>query len=216
MQRMMAGTLREVVVSGAVSPSICLDAVSTLRGMRAREHPDYPFRTYGQVLLTSSDEGDYLAAARELEKALPKALLGALTRGLRGLAPGLGLKVPKTADGQFYAAVTARVLPDGADIAVHSERCDWDAMAHLTTLADLGQQLSFYLVLQAPAAGGELLLYEGHSLDNPQVIPLQTGDLVVFDGTRHNHRVTPVEGDTERWTLGGFLTVSGQTVLFWS
>lgn len=216
LERMLSGGLRDVVVAGAVSPSVCRRAVSSLRELSPRTHPDYPSRTYGQVLLTSADEGDYLAAARQVEKALPAELLGALTRELRGMAPGLGLKVPKTADGAFYAAVTARVLPPGADIAVHSERCDWPAMAQLRTHADLTIQLSFYLVLQAPEAGGELQLYEGHNLDDPQPIPLSTGDLVVFDGTRHNHRVTPVEGDTERWTLGGFLTVSGQTVLFWS
>jgi hypothetical protein len=51
-----------------------------------------------------------------------------------------------------------------------------------------------------------------------EVIPLKAGDLVIFDSGRHVHRVTPVEGEVSRLTLGGFMTLSeGRDALaFWA
>jgi hypothetical protein len=39
-------------------------------------------------------------------------------------------------------------------------------------------------------------------------VALEAGDLIVFDGGRHYHRVLPNQGESRRWTIGGFLSLS--------
>ena len=98
--------------------------------------------------------------------------------------------------------------------------------------------LSWFITLQAPESGGELVIYGlwGSDPDPPMLptrfldtdvlerdyrrcsIPMRAGDMVIFDSGRHVHRVTPVDGIAPRYTLGGFLTVDHQRteIAYWS
>lgn len=210
LESIAAGQSPGVVVTGVLSASDCAACVEALARLPAETHPDYPSRTVGQVLLTSSDFAAYAASARRLEAAMPPGVLARLTAVLRSMAPGRRFRVPKRS-GQHYAGFTARVLPSGAGIERHAERSDWPAMAELRQQLDLEVQLSVYLQLQRPTSGGRLRLLE-RGVD----VDLAEGDLVVFDGTRNNHEVTPVVGERERWTLGGFLVVDAEQVVLWS
>ena len=89
----------------------------------------------------------------------------------------------------------------------------------------LFEQLSFFSPIALPEAGGELVVYhldfhdpsrplnEQGTLDNDvvletvsnEVVHLSPGDLVVFAGGRWYHRVSVVQGDHIRRTIGGFL-----------
>ena len=223
------GDLDGVVVEGVLSAEQCAEAVLTLQQSGLERHRScyYPGGSYGQVLLATGaseadsegDSGAYRAAARALEAVLPRPVLSGVTACLKALNPGHPLGVPRGRDG-LYAGFTVRVLEPGGAIALHSERPDWPAMQELASRADLSVQLSFYVVLQAPQAGGELLVYEGAMSDDAEAphaaVVLGVGDLILFDGTRHNHRVSPVEGSLERWTLGGFLARAGERRVFFS
>jgi hypothetical protein len=134
------------------------------------------------------------------------------------------------------------LVPGGA-INLH---CELETR-RFSTMAEIGQmldgqgQLSFYLPLQLPESGGELhvchLRYgepSGASLDrmsrsDPRTVDYAesfgvtvprpgVGDMLIFDAGRHFHRVTPVEGSTARWTIGGFLARSreGNRLHYWS
>ena len=87
--------------------------------------------------------------------------------------------------------------------------------------------MSWFVTLQPAEHDGELIIYGLWGSDpNPPMlptrfvdtaalerdyhrcaVPLQAGDLVIFDSGRHVHRVTPVGGQQPRLTFGGFLTV---------
>lgn len=228
-RRIFDGELPGVVVERALDPAVCAEAVARLEAgsAEARKMGSYPGITYGQVLLTAEELEPYFAAARDLERALPPAVLGGISKALKGLHPSGSIGVPKTISGTFYAAVTVRRLDPGRAIAVHSERANWPAMAALRETIDLSTQVSFYVLLQAPERGGELVLYDDHDGAGARgdegmdalphdVIDLEVGDLIVFDGGRLNHRVTEVEGGRARWTIGGFSAFAGSRWYFWS
>ena len=50
------------------------------------------------------------------------------------------------------------------------------------------------------------------------VIYVYAGELLLFDGGRYFHKVSPVEGSRARWTIGGFVgfTRDHERVVYWS
>ncbi len=118
----------------------------------------------------------------------------------------------------------------------------FDRFRHFT---DNDHQLSFFVVLQPPTKGGELTLYglrwdDAHErpddstlvrlkdgarldLENPKSLPLEyispkAGSLVIFNGGDIWHRVEDVQGESSRFTIGGFLSLSPdrEDIYFWS
>lgn len=115
---------------------------------------------------------------------------------------------------------------------------------HLEGQVDVFDQLSFFFLVQAPEAGGEVSLFdlewaEGQSkasldenshimlpeisfhtvsLDAAQILNPMPGDFVIFAAGQIWHRVEPVLGSRDRLTLGGFAAYSydKKTVYHWS
>lgn len=177
------------------------------------------------------------AGHRDLEAALIAAF-SALSGGL-GASPALG------EGGRRCPPATVRVLPKGREIGVHVGN-DFARQPHAQALVealDIQTQLSFFMPLSVSEAGGELVVYAlEHSdlaglattpgsvwlegtmvhdavsrLDATTFAP-QPGDLLIFDGGRYFHRVTRVEGETPRRTIGGFLglTKDHRHIHYWS
>jgi hypothetical protein len=157
------------------------------------------------------------------------------------LADGQQVQVPRGSDGRPYLATTVRVLIEGDRLPLHYENETFGnpAMEALRPALDARTLMSFYLPLATPSSGGVLRLFHTHALNGgdslierlggeerarPQfeqwgfsaVLPA-IGDLLIFDGGRWYHEVTPV-GAGARWTLGGFLAMTRdrQTVHYWS
>jgi hypothetical protein len=118
---------------------------------------------------------------------------------------------------------------------------------HLHRLVDTRDQLSYLVPLSTPQAGGQLLVHAlqwdaarlfmpgaaGQAgyvwLEGSEVFDLigqlpatvlapEVGDLLVFDGGRHFHRVSKVVGAVPRRTIGGFCALSREhdRVVVWS
>ncbi len=160
------------------------------------------------------------AAAAWHNDAIHAPVAAEITRTLSALAADRVTQIPKM-NGHAYAPCTLRTFNDGAGAPAH---CDsYPALpchAHLDTLANRTTQLSWYLVLAMPDAGGELCLLgpRGHADATPRArYDTSAGDLVVFDGARHVHRIEPTSGPRARKTLGGFagLSANGETLLTW-
>jgi hypothetical protein len=118
---------------------------------------------------------------------------------------------------------------------------------HLATLVD-PTQLSYFMPLTLSESGGELIVYAlewedmaphyklaadgrpvGPSAANGFILGMveryenmsfrpAPGDLLIFNGGRYYHRVTPIVGDRPRRTIGGFLARSqpGDGIYYWS
>ncbi len=239
-----AGELGGVLITGAFDPVALAALVAHLEAHPGPAGPlrskHFPGITWGQVLVISPpDRAGYHERAADLRALLadgPCDIEAAYLTTLGVAADGARVAVPADATGRPYAGLTIRALPPGVEIAVHSEYSTWPSMADLADrlLVD-GHQLSTYAPLLTPADGGVLQVFHrpppgrqpavdrlapdaaiaalsefGLTLVRPR-----PGDLLVFDGTRYNHRVLASASDT-RWTVGGFIGRGPQRWLLWS
>jgi hypothetical protein len=205
----------------------------------------YRGEQYGRNLVVTDDPDEYFDEAARLSAGLAshRSAYEERVRTLITDLSGLEVSVPVAPDGRRYAPCTARRLVPGGTIDLHCEleTRRFGTMSALSSLADLSAQLSFYAPMVLPDGGGELHVYplrfedgegaalgrmsrsapatitwaEGHGVSIPRP---RVGDLLVFDAGRHFHRVSRVEGDRARWTIGGFLARSrdGTQLLQWS
>ncbi|MCB9744451.1 MAG: 2OG-Fe(II) oxygenase [Alphaproteobacteria bacterium] len=210
-------------------------------------HPRPPF-LYGRSLVAASpDRRAYHEAAAVANPALDALCPGwrlRLEQTLEVLT-GLPAQAPQTADGRPYAAATVRELPAGQGIGLHVGNAFLHApqAAELARSVEVELQLSWFILLRAPAGGGELVVYDLRwehvagwyarddvdlsrpppaaalvGLADKQALELQEGSLLVFDGGRFFHQVLPVKGEPPRRTLGGFAARarSGASLAYWS
>jgi hapalindole-type alkaloid chlorinase len=170
------------------------------------------------------------------DDADPVARVAQLLSGLFGDRPA---GPPVFDEDHTWSPCNYRALDAGEQIySHHDNHYGLEVYGHMDPGLDRSTLLSWFITLQAPDAGGELVVYGLWGSDpNPPLLPtrfldtqaleegflkhtcaLGEGDLVVFDAGRFVHRVRPVEGDRPRLTLGGFLTVdpARTRLAFWS
>lgn len=156
------------------------------------------------------------------------------------LAGGLPAEVAHSPDGQAFTPSTVRVLTEGHEMGVHvgNEFARLPQARHLHSLIDMTDQISFFIPLSVPDAGGELVVYGVEHSDMSMFMPKTTsaessnvwlegtkvfsafesldatafvprpGDMLIFDGGRYFHRVSKVQGSAPRRTIGGFVGFS--------
>jgi hypothetical protein len=199
---------------------------------------DLPYRPpgfFGRALLGSPDMSQYFATAAAFREQC-KVVFGRphfeerLQSVFEQLAGGRRIAVPTNAEGQIYAPATIRILPPGHEIKLHvgNDFLRTKAAEYLSTFMDTkADQLSFFMPLSVSTTGGELIVYTRKwSEDEPADTQLYMrhdeavegcpslslvpgpGDLLMFNGGRFFHRVSMVEGEGERWTIGGFMALS--------
>jgi len=231
--QMRAGTLGAVVIEGILAPKTCSDIIKRLLDESEPAGEPLPnYQTYGEVLLMASALDAYREKGQTLADTL--ACFDIETKLLKGLQVfGGDSPVSPFVTNEPYPLYTVRALQVNGEIPVHSERADWPLMTEHRGHLDLGQQFSFYIPLQLPAAGGELVLYEQRpeaaisELSSAEVdallrpggaetVRVEPGDLLIFDAGRYNHRVTEVTVGPPRWTLGGFLAFGKHGLAAWS
>ncbi len=205
--------------------------------------PDGAGRLFGYVLdLVGTDVEGYLEQAgpfRENCRALfsPSAdFEERMVEVVEPMATGRKLEVLRSADDRDYLAVSIRNLRPGGFIWMHCEdqklvepakrRIHEVAVPHVS---------SFYMALAPAQTGGKLVLYdltwdtiqERQLIDgrcDPSVITREcaaysytprAGEMVIF-GKGRVHEILPVGPGSERWTIGGFFTLSqdGERVLY--
>lgn len=164
-----------------------------------------------------------------------------LHEAMTALGGGRPVSIPVGTDERPYLAATVRALIEGDRLPLHyeNETLRSPVMDALRPRLDTSTLMSFYVPLATPPSGGILRLFRVHCLEggdslisrlggDEQALPYfeeqgfstvlpDIGDLLVFDGGRWYHDVTPIEGG-QRWTLGGFLamTCDHRAVHYWS
>lgn len=156
------------------------------------------------------------------------------------LSGGRPVTLAETPDGQIYMPATVRILPEGSTIDLH---CDnnlghYPTYGHLKTLCDVNDQLSYFLTVNTPDDGGELVFYQRRwsaDDDAPSRYEMhkdaamvegcasfslkpEPGDLILHAGGRLYHRVSASVGPRTRHTIGGFVAnaFDGDTLYYWS
>jgi hypothetical protein len=162
-----------------------------------------------------------------------------LETSLASVAGGRPVERLTRPDGTPFAACTIRSLPEGQRIIVHNDHSHTALPVYRDVLdrLDTATTLSILVMLQAPEAGGDLVIHGlAHSDPTPrfpngfpngdaiaerfpgQRFPLASGDVMVFAAGRLYHHVAPVVGTTPRITLGAFLTLDRdhEKILYWN
>ncbi|HVE86441.1 MAG TPA: hypothetical protein VND93_26475 [Myxococcales bacterium] len=185
-----------------------------------------------------ADAAHFRAGCRELFRGHPD-FEGLMAELIAAMGGGLPAEVPAGPEGQTYSPATVRVLPSTREIALH---CGMDFLhrpecAHMRSVVDNAVQLSYFVPVLLPPSGGELELYDvtwGQTdgqrhvngvpvafmvaLSRRMTAPVGRGDLILFDGGRIYHRVTPVCPGGRRVTIGGFVAYSTdrRRLYYWS
>lgn len=242
------GTLDGVTIRGVFTPEVMAAGVERVRGY-ADEFRDHGKQImFGTALVGADDDrSDYYGGAPTINDRIGGlfdvdfvARIGEVLSACGGSRPAV---VPEEAGRGRYVPATIRLLPpDRGVMHAHTanEFCDvWGAYSHLREIARMRDSLSYFVVGQAPEAGGQLELYDLMWDDTPddvlarsmseerdallerfgtRLTDVGAGDMILFTGGRIWHRVTPVEGDRERVTIGGFVALSqdDRTVYYWS
>jgi hypothetical protein len=226
--------------------------VSKVVSQLTRKGP-FPGSPFGDVLIygpalyvSNSDIHQYCEEAVHFRTYCRQLFSGGadfetrLTEVLGAMSGGRPVELPTTPEGSPYTPSTIRVLEEGQFMGWHFENqflhCT-PGYRHLSTLVGPEDHLSYFVVLSASEAGGELILYDlewsetdwpdkehGGTKKNGLVggkliaevmedydkmsISPRAGSLVVFDGGRILHRVSAVEGSRRRITVGGFVAFS--------
>jgi len=161
----------------------------------------------------------------------------------QSISGGVPVKIPTGSEGESYCPSVIRVLPDGHEIIIHvgNSFVEYPQIDHLKSIFDLTDQLSFFIPLSLPEAGGQLVIYaleweeakrggkfdlqtlglelQDLNIDEYETLTLTpgVGDMLLFDGGRFYHSVNRVSGSRPRRTIGGFLNFSCErdTVYYW-
>jgi len=243
-----AGELGALVLTGVYSPEVLAGVVRHLE-QAPLDLPSLSFPPHhrGALLgpcidLCGPELAPYLDDVPRTRRALDDAFAGTTTfearvpQVLAPIASGLPVRLLEH-EGRPYAPATLRRLESGGYVKLHTEdeKITQPQKRHLASIAKPGI-LSFYLTLQAPASGGELVLHQLRWPDyrgamhqgrsdaardvegKPRkLLALEPGDLVVF-GFGRFHEVAPVGEGPIRWTIGGFLALGAkdEAVYFYS
>lgn len=156
------------------------------------------------------------------------------------ISGGATSEVPRDPLGRMFTPSTIRRLSPGAEMNLHVGNYFLNTPAYKYLRPQLcdHDQLSFFLPIDPPEAGGEIEVFE-LEFEDPRMPKRKTGDVVaatveatmrfesfgpgkgdmfLFNGGRFYHRVDWVVGPRPRWTIGGFVAQSRdfKTVYHWS
>lgn len=230
-----------------------LETLKHLFPLKAREHEDTSVKqmfVMGHSITPSGlypngpEPMDYYAAAAKFRESCRELFSTEvdfetrLQEVFEKLSSGRKVEVPPGPNGATYTPATIRYLPEGIGIPIHSglEFVNTSMYEHLGPLLDKSDQLSYFVVMTKPPAGGELEVWklQSFSPDIPRnakgYVDLDTvsakfpstlyapepGDLLLFDGGRWYHRVRDAQGGPRR-TIGGFacFTKDRDKVYYW-
>ena len=182
-----------------------------------------------------------------LEQLFGKKFESLVEKIFNQLSGDKNVSPPKTSNDTSYKATTIRILhPKKGGIRSHvgnefiQKLPQYDELASTVKLED---QLSYFIVLQEPQEGGELVLYDLLYKDTPDhliedsaffnipderdraleahnrmVVKPSAGDMIIFDGGRIWHKVSDLAGEVDRITIGGFMAFSNdnKSIYYWS
>ncbi|MEC4895940.1 MAG: 2OG-Fe(II) oxygenase [Oscillatoria sp. PMC 1051.18] len=182
----------------------------------------------GAVLTANgSDTTSYFQDAARLRNELTAIFNpdyeSTITAIFRELSGGRQVEVAHKNGNAYSPAQIRFTYPDRGGIGLHkgNEFINLPGFEQLHEIVKLKNCLSYYLVIDKPEQGGELILYD--DLPEELTIPKQkldlencqqrrydpeVGDLIIFHGACIWHAVSEVKGSKIRYSIGGFVGLS--------
>jgi hypothetical protein len=238
--------LEGMIIQSVFSPAEMLNVQQQLEVQKLATHEVLYGQTLGQILVaTGQDRSEYLQNAQQFRDWL-KTIFEVdfevqVENLLIQMSGGRKIELPRE-NGQAYSPATIRFArPEKGGIPPHTgnEFLHNSAYDYLKSIAKLVNGLSYFIVIDKPEKGGELVLYylppehlskyetdpekiklaKQHLAHCPQrkIVP-DIGDMVIFRGGNIMHKVADVFGHKTRITIGGFLALSqdNRKIYYWS
>ena len=242
------GEIAGMAIAQVFSKSEMATVLQKIRENGERQIP-MPFGSLMGIPIvgTEADKTEYFQDATIFRNDLDNLFaMGFETRVemiLSQLSGGRPVEVAKKTSAQTYVPATLRILhPHQGGLGAHTGNAFIeadDSHAELKPIAKLTNSLSYFIVIDTPEAGGELVVYDLlWERTPPEIKELYTnyrmnpilekfgkiyvkpdiGDMILFNGGQIWHRVADIEGKKNRLTVGGFVTLSkdDRQVLYWS
>jgi hypothetical protein len=196
-------------------------------------------RTIGKSLMGSETSlEDYLAKAKLLKSSLAKLSFSFEDRVLgvfQKVSGGRKAMIPTKGDDEYCLTNIRDLAPTQGGLHAHIGNefvLQYDALKGIAEMADLYNQLSYFVVLQKPEQGGGLIMYNMLWTETPKelldgtlkyysderneymdkyysfTIQPEEGDMILFSGGKIWHRVDNIGGNRSRITAGGFAAKS--------
>lgn len=240
------GEREGIVITGVFSQAEMLEVRTKLATKKTGLHPTLYGETFGKILVAQGhDKSDYFAAAQEFRSEIKQIFKTDFEATIESIVSQLSgnktVELP-CEQGSAYTPATIRLAyPNRGGIPVHTgnEFLHGSAYDYLKEIARLVNGLSYFVVVNKPEGGGELVVYDlpedqlkksetdrekiRQAKQNLDEVPRNyidpdVGDMVIFQGGSILHCIAPILGNETRITIGGFLALSqdGKKVYYWS
>jgi len=212
-----------------------------------KEHLTFP-NSFSRDIKLDDYLGSSGAHGESFEKLFAPNLLKKIEDLFRDISGGKKVQVPDSGKGKYLSGTFRIIHPLKCHIDIHCGNQFFnqfpDVYQNLTSVVDVKNQLSFFLLVQKPDDGGELVVYDATwddyeegtvetqtlrsrsggevSVNDPSMsreyLKMNEGDLLIFQGGQFWHKVTEGLGSKHRITFGGFIGFdkSDETVFYWS
>jgi hypothetical protein len=221
LHELFAGEYGAIVIEKVFSPEECAQIVRNVQTASIQWALSPEYLLAGGLLMFAKNKREYFEHKSALQACLGDLnILNRVREQFSRMCQGV--QIYTFADGHEAAPFSIRELKPEGEIAIHSEHDRWPGMEDFHQTIDLSTQLSFYLQLRSGEAGGVLQFVRPTpdsiqwSIPMPATIPLDEGDIIIFDGGRINHQVSKLKGNKSRWTLGGFASLTLNILYIWS
>ncbi|NCQ98162.1 MAG: hypothetical protein GPJ28_01955 [Microcystis aeruginosa L211-11] len=242
-------TVQGIIIKQVFSQREMQQLAQYVQSLEAGFFPTRYGKTYGLSLSDiEGNKANYLDKAEQFRKmlidALPIDFEARITQIFKQLSNGRAICCPQE-DAKKYTPATIRFVPPnqpGIVAHVDSEFTYSPNYSYLHQIADVPNCFSYFIVVNKPTHGGELILHQlyfnSDELKNlktglnqfimdkkqnlnhysQQSFELFEGDLVIFKSSTITHEIAYVSGAITRITIGGFLSIShdNQKIYYWS
>lgn len=242
MQEIQDDKIDGIVIKNLFSKEEVAEAVRHLGILKQKNvYQELTFPTdFGEAFgatLMEFDEKEYLRRAKLSMEVFEQMFEGSYTDKIREILQKIAgkraLSEVSVSKDETLATASIRILsPEHSSLEAHIHQefpLFFPLYKWITDISDIASELSYYVVLQAPEKGGELILYDLRWGDTPTellqgdkfltmqrstalakynrtYLRLKEGDMVLFAANRIWHQIAPVKGFRKRITIGSFLS----------
>lgn len=173
----------------------------------------------------------------ELQQIFPNGYEARIEALLSKVSGGRTVEIASEKN-QSYAPAQIRFMePNKGGLIIHkgSQNLHHPPFAYLRKFVRIHEHLSYFLIIDKPEEGGELIVYDLPSEEankdfddliknsafekcEKRYISPDIGDMVLFHGGPIWHKVADVKGKKSRISIGGFVALSkdDQKIFYWS